>query len=77
MTIEVTIEAFDLRHVSFCLLPHILLHSWLVLIFGNGLVPISFVPGAFVVITWPHLLHNTIVKVSLTMLGTIILHALP
>jgi hypothetical protein len=44
VTIKVIIEALDLEEVPLHLLPHGLLDLWLVLIFGIGLVPLSFVP---------------------------------
>jgi hypothetical protein len=45
-------------------------------LFDIGLVPLSLVQRAFVVITWPCFFNNPIFKVILAMLGTIILYAL-
>jgi hypothetical protein len=51
VTMKVTIEALDLQEVPLHLFPRGLLGLWLVLIFDIGLVPLSLVLRAFVVIT--------------------------
>jgi hypothetical protein len=51
VTMKVAIEALDLQEVPLHLFPHGLLGLWLVLIFDIGLVPLSLVLRAFVVIT--------------------------